>query len=122
MDIDALKEKIVQHANKVSGRSLVYEERQDHLQRLRNNIGHQMSQKDRDQELIDFMLDEYSQMQMQPVVRVYENTSTNDFTLDKYDGYIGLLRDLNEDNKDQIQIQFRKMKRDEIKSKYKFLK
>ena len=122
MDIDALKEKIVQHANKVSGRSLVYEERQDHLQRLRNNIGYQMSQKDRDQELIDFMLDEYSQMQMQPVVRVYENTSVNDFTLDKYEGYIGLLRDLNEDNKDQIQVQFRKMKRDEIKSKYKFIK
>ncbi len=122
MDVDALKEKIVQHANKVSGRSLVYEERQDHLQRLRNNIGHQMSQKDRDQELIDFMLDEYSQMQMQPVVRVYENTSVNDFTLDKYEGYIGLLRNLNEENKDQIQIQFRKMKRDEIKSKYKFIK
>ncbi len=122
MDVDALKEKIVQHANKVSGRSLVYEERQDHLQRLRNNIGHQMSQKDRDQELIDFMLDEYSQMQMQPVVRVHENTLVNDFTLDKYEGYIGLLRNLNEENKDQIQIQFRKMKRDEIKSKYKFIK
>lgn len=122
MDIDALKEKIVNHANKVSGRSLVYEERQDHMQRLRNNIGYQMSQKDRDQELIDFMLDEYSQMQMQPAVRVYENTTINDFTADKYEGYIGLLRELNEDNKNQIEIQFRKMRRDEIKSKYKLTK
>ncbi len=96
--MNPLLEEIQDYANHLSGRDDLLKNRQVHVN-------------DPDYEL-----------QLRFMVRyIRPRAEINEKLVDQYEETIDLLRELKEDNKDQIEYKFKKMRRDRMKEKYRCL-
>jgi hypothetical protein len=117
-----LKDRLVTYANQISGRSLIQEDYKDFLSTLRKNIEYEYKQTVPNKDLIDRLLNEYQEACIRPLGRVYQPGAPEiESTIAKYQAVIDLIAELDNNNVNEIEIKFKKLKRNNIKNKYKFI-
>jgi hypothetical protein len=120
--MDDLKNTMLEYAGQLSGYGSVLTEREEQIKQITERIEYLKQRPEKDFNLISILVLQLEDIKALPIARIHEaNAPKNVELFNRYHRTIQLLGLLNNENKDWVEVQFKRLKRDHLKSKYKFV-
>jgi len=119
--MEILKKELIDYASGISGYDNLVEEQKVKLSQINAEMEYIKQQPIIDYIAFEEARVEYDEVKTRLMFRIHEiGGYQNQYTLDRYNQIVNLIQTLNESNKEWVETQFKRIKRDYIKSKYSF--